>query len=206
MSWDEAFARRYQEWSAHMTADVAFYIELARKADGQLVELAIGNGRVAIPVAQATGQRVIGIDSSPAIIGSGEIGVIALRRSPSSPPGHMDRSSHRANQAATSPDPLDLRRSKRGLARFGYPGYPTCVVKVLVSLDERLLRRIDRVARSLGLSRSAYFARVAGRDVTRALGGRNPAARHALGRLDRLFSASPAGDSTAAIRAERDAR
>src|SRR2546430_13940727 len=31
------------------------------------VELAIGNGRVAIPVAQATGRRVIGIDSSPAM-------------------------------------------------------------------------------------------------------------------------------------------
>jgi SAM-dependent methyltransferase len=68
MSWDEAFADHYQEWSAHMTADVAFYIELARQADGPLVELAIGNGRVAIPVAQATGQPVIGIDSSPAML------------------------------------------------------------------------------------------------------------------------------------------
>jgi ubiquinone/menaquinone biosynthesis C-methylase UbiE len=68
MSWDEAFARRYSEMSAHMTADIPFYIELARKADGPLVELAIGNGRVAIPVALATGQRVIGIDSSPAML------------------------------------------------------------------------------------------------------------------------------------------
>src|SRR5690349_24426008 len=68
MSWDEAFARRYDEWSAHMTADVAFYVSLARQADGPLVELAIGNGRVAIPIAQATGRRVIGIDSSPAML------------------------------------------------------------------------------------------------------------------------------------------
>ncbi|HEY8629295.1 MAG TPA: class I SAM-dependent methyltransferase [Gaiellaceae bacterium] len=68
MSWDEAFARRYDEWSAHMTEDVAFYVELAREADGPLVELAIGNGRVAIPVAQATGRSVIGIDSSPAML------------------------------------------------------------------------------------------------------------------------------------------
>ena len=68
MSWDEAFANRYEEWSAHVTADIAFYVELARQADGPLVELAIGNGRVAIPVAQATGQRVIGIDSSPAML------------------------------------------------------------------------------------------------------------------------------------------
>jgi SAM-dependent methyltransferase len=68
MSWDEAFADRYEEWSAHMTADVAFYAGLARAVDGPLVELAVGNGRVAIPVAQAAGRRVIGIDSSPAML------------------------------------------------------------------------------------------------------------------------------------------
>jgi len=68
MSWDEAFARRYDEWSADMTADIPFYVELARQADGPLVELAIGNGRVAIPVAEATGRPVIGIDSSPAML------------------------------------------------------------------------------------------------------------------------------------------
>jgi ubiquinone/menaquinone biosynthesis C-methylase UbiE len=68
MSWDEAFANRYDEWSAHMTADVAFYAALAREADGPIVELAVGNGRVAIPVAHATGRPVIGIDSSPAML------------------------------------------------------------------------------------------------------------------------------------------
>jgi SAM-dependent methyltransferase len=68
MSWDEAFSSRYDEWSAHMTADIAFYVALAREADGPLVELAIGNGRVAIPVAQATGRRVIGVDTSPAML------------------------------------------------------------------------------------------------------------------------------------------
>ena len=68
MSWDEAFAQRYEEWSAGMTADVSFYVELAREADGPLVELAIGDGRVAIPVALATGRRVIGIDTSPAML------------------------------------------------------------------------------------------------------------------------------------------
>lgn len=68
MSWNEAFAERYDEWSAHMTADVGFYVALAREADGPLVELAVGNGRVAIPVARATGRRVIGIDSSAAML------------------------------------------------------------------------------------------------------------------------------------------
>jgi SAM-dependent methyltransferase len=68
MSWDEAFSYRYDEWSAHMTADIHFYVELARMASGPIVELAIGSGRVAIPVAQATNRTVIGIDSSPAMI------------------------------------------------------------------------------------------------------------------------------------------
>jgi SAM-dependent methyltransferase len=71
MSWDESFADDYEEWSAHMTADIAFYLELAREADGPLVELAVGNGRVAIPIAQATGKRVIGVDSSPAMLDLG---------------------------------------------------------------------------------------------------------------------------------------
>jgi SAM-dependent methyltransferase len=77
MSWDEAFANQYEEWSAHMTADIAFYVELARQTDGPLVELAIGNGRVAIPVAQATGQRVIGIDSSPAMLAQARVNASA---------------------------------------------------------------------------------------------------------------------------------
>jgi SAM-dependent methyltransferase len=66
--WPDAFAERYEEWSAHMTEDVAFYEALAREADGPIVELAVGNGRVAVPVARATGRRVIGIDSSAAML------------------------------------------------------------------------------------------------------------------------------------------
>ena len=68
MSWDEAFAHHYEQWSAYMNADIPFYVELARRAAGPLVELAVGNGRVAIPVAQATDQPVIGIDTSPAML------------------------------------------------------------------------------------------------------------------------------------------
>jgi SAM-dependent methyltransferase len=74
MSWDEAFADRYEQWSADMTADVAFYVDLACEADGPLVELAVGNGRVAIPVAQATGRPVVGIDSSPAMLAQARAG------------------------------------------------------------------------------------------------------------------------------------
>ena len=68
MSWDEAFSHRYDEWAAEMTVDIAFYVGLAQEADSPLVELAVGNGRVAIPVAEATGRRVTGIDTSPAML------------------------------------------------------------------------------------------------------------------------------------------
>jgi SAM-dependent methyltransferase len=68
VSWDEQFASRYDEWSAAMTADVPFYVDLAASIDGPLVELGVGTGRVAIPVALATGRTVIGIDSSPAML------------------------------------------------------------------------------------------------------------------------------------------
>jgi hypothetical protein len=68
VSWPEGFATTYDEWSARMTEDIPFYVDLAREADGPIVELAVGTGRVAIPVAQATGRIVIGIDSSPAML------------------------------------------------------------------------------------------------------------------------------------------
>jgi SAM-dependent methyltransferase len=66
-SWYDAWADRYAEWFPGV-ADIPFYVALAREADGLLVELAVGSGRVAVPVAQATGRRVIGIDSSPAML------------------------------------------------------------------------------------------------------------------------------------------
>src|SRR5438445_10613511 len=67
-SWYDAWADRYAEWTVDVTADVPFYVALAREADGPLVELAVGNGRVAVPVAEATGRPVVGIDSSPAML------------------------------------------------------------------------------------------------------------------------------------------
>jgi SAM-dependent methyltransferase len=68
MSWDERFSEHYDDWSAAMTEDIPFYVRLAREADGPLVELAVGNGRIAVPVALATGREVIGIDRSPSML------------------------------------------------------------------------------------------------------------------------------------------
>jgi SAM-dependent methyltransferase len=68
MSVYEPFAAIYDRWAADMTEDVPFYVSLATEADGPIVELAVGTGRVAGEVARATGRRVIGIDSSPAML------------------------------------------------------------------------------------------------------------------------------------------
>jgi SAM-dependent methyltransferase len=68
VTYPEAFAENYDRWAADMTEDVPFYVGLAKEADGPVVELAVGTGRVAIPVARAIGRTVVGIDSSPAML------------------------------------------------------------------------------------------------------------------------------------------
>jgi metal-responsive CopG/Arc/MetJ family transcriptional regulator len=80
--------------------------------------------------------------------------------------------------------------------------------KVLVSVDDKLLARIDRAARSAGLSRSAYLARLAARDLGEHRGpGAGRQARRAVARLQKLFGTQPSGeDATVAIRGDRDAR
>lgn len=67
-TWDAQVALNYDAWSARITEDVPFYVELARESDGPLVELAVGAARVAVPVALETGRTVIGIDSSPEML------------------------------------------------------------------------------------------------------------------------------------------
>jgi SAM-dependent methyltransferase len=72
-SWYDSWADRYEEGSTDDAADIAFYVGLAREADGPLVELAVGTGRVAIPVARATGRRVLGIDSSAGMLAQARV-------------------------------------------------------------------------------------------------------------------------------------
>jgi SAM-dependent methyltransferase len=64
----DAWAPVYDAWSGHMTEDVEYYVDLAREADGPIVELMVGSGRVAIEVVRRTGKPVLGIDSSPAML------------------------------------------------------------------------------------------------------------------------------------------
>ncbi len=63
----DRIASIYDPWSRSVTEDVEFYVERALAAGGPVVELAVGTGRIAIPVARA-GVDVIGVDSSPAML------------------------------------------------------------------------------------------------------------------------------------------
>jgi SAM-dependent methyltransferase len=63
----DAFAPVYDVWFPGVD-DVPFYVSLAREADGPIVELAVGTGRVAGEVARETGKRVIGVDASAAML------------------------------------------------------------------------------------------------------------------------------------------
>ena len=63
MSSYDAIAELYDPWSASVVEDVAFYLEEARRSGGPVLELGVGTGRIAVPIA-ADGIRVIGIDSS----------------------------------------------------------------------------------------------------------------------------------------------
>jgi SAM-dependent methyltransferase len=64
----DSIARVYDRWSRSVTEDVPFYVEEARAAaPGPVVELGVGTGRIAVPVA-AEGVAVIGVDSSAAML------------------------------------------------------------------------------------------------------------------------------------------
>ena len=67
MSEYDEIAELYDPWSRSVTEDVDFYVEEALRAREPVVELGIGTGRIAIPLARA-GRRVIGVDASAGML------------------------------------------------------------------------------------------------------------------------------------------
>lgn len=64
----DAIAALYDPWSRSVVEDVSFYVEEASlAAPGPVVELGVGTGRIAVPVA-AAGVAVIGVDSSAGML------------------------------------------------------------------------------------------------------------------------------------------
>jgi SAM-dependent methyltransferase len=86
MSSYDAIARLYDPWSRSVTEDVAFYVAEARRVEPPVVELGVGTGRIAVPIA-SEGIRVIGVDSSPGMLevcreraeSAGVAGLVELR-------------------------------------------------------------------------------------------------------------------------------
>ena len=61
--------------------------------------------------------------------------------------------------------------------------------RVLISIDERLLERIDDACARRGVSRSAYLAQLAGAELAGGTGpGADPTVRAALAALDGLLA------------------
>src|SRR5947208_5058472 len=68
MSDYDPIAWLYDPWSTSVVEDISFYVDEALQAAAKpVVELGIGTGRIAIPLAMA-GVHVIGVDSSAGML------------------------------------------------------------------------------------------------------------------------------------------
>jgi SAM-dependent methyltransferase len=64
----DAIAGLYDPWSTSVVEDIGFYVEEALQAAARpVVELGVGTGRIAIPIAMA-GVHVIGVDASAGML------------------------------------------------------------------------------------------------------------------------------------------
>jgi SAM-dependent methyltransferase len=67
MSAYDAIARIYDPWSVTVVEDVPFYLAEAKKSGGPVLELGVGSGRIAVPIA-AAGIEVVGVDLSAGML------------------------------------------------------------------------------------------------------------------------------------------
>ena len=67
MSAYDKISRLYDPWSRSVVEDVAFYVEEAVRSGGPVLELGVGTGRIAVPIAVA-GIAVVGVDTSAGML------------------------------------------------------------------------------------------------------------------------------------------
>ena len=96
MSSYDAIAELYDPWSRSVTEDVGFYVDEALASGGPVVELGVGTGRIAVPIARA-GVEVIGVDSSP--------GMLAVAQAAAEEAGVADRVELRLGDLREPPVP-----------------------------------------------------------------------------------------------------
>jgi SAM-dependent methyltransferase len=63
----DPIAALYDRWNRSVVEDIGFYVEEAVASRGPVLELGVGTGRIAVPIA-LTGVRVIGLDSSASML------------------------------------------------------------------------------------------------------------------------------------------
>ena len=63
----DAIARLYDLDLSEFEGDIDLYLALAQRTGGPILELAVGTGRIAIPLAEA-GYHVVGVDLDPAML------------------------------------------------------------------------------------------------------------------------------------------
>jgi len=67
MSAYDRIARLYDPWSRTVVEDVPFYVREAVRSGGPVLELGVGTGRIAVPIA-AAGIEVVGVDLSEGML------------------------------------------------------------------------------------------------------------------------------------------
>jgi len=68
----------YDAWCRVVTEDIPFYVDLALRAGGPVLEIGVGSGRIAVPTALA-GVEVVGVDTSEAMLARARAKAKALR-------------------------------------------------------------------------------------------------------------------------------
>jgi len=62
-----ALGTAYDAWCRSVTEDIGFYVDLALRSGGPVLEIGVGSGRIAVPTALA-GIEVVGIDISEGML------------------------------------------------------------------------------------------------------------------------------------------
>ena len=65
--YDRTDAGLYDSFSTGLDGDEAFYVEEAARAEGPVLEIACGTGRIMIPIAES-GVSIVGLDRAPAML------------------------------------------------------------------------------------------------------------------------------------------
>lgn len=139
----DTFAAVYDFEYDELIEDIPFYCDLARQADGPVLELGAGTGRVLIPVAEA-GVEVVGLDQSPAML------AVAREKVAGLPPDV---------QARISLAEGDMRDFDLGAARFALVYIPFRAFLHMLTVADQLsaLAAIRRSLRPGGRLALAFF-------------------------------------------------